>query len=1190
MKNESSVAVISENPPKINDALAPISIPTIKTYHDKNSDQIIVSTKLKPPPRHPNSSPIKSLDVIEVSDSVAPDSIPALGLYKKQEKDKTLYYPTITTTYYNVVNNGNKEYSRPSFASRPRPKIHIDDLDPSMAHKWNQLGKYSTHHQTQNGYLNYHLNGKDNPKWPYKSTHSSFVSNTNIKRPHPNWPQSHQQLNRHPQYQSYKPSHGTLTHSSYYPYNVYHQTLMNTHTQSPYQITHQYPKGGKFENDFHSNEPGNTNFEFIKQNNPTDQKVVKHTIGESSNTEATLMGRDSAMQRVTMHHLSSDEQLTILKVNPKEKDSSTKDNSLMDEMISSQNYSSSIVPSNITKNIVAANTNKVNKTINVSSVLDNINKVNDTIPENHVVENNFTLTNEMEKSQEEKKVDYIVLHKLPNGEALDLENMKTYTMLDLESELDDKNKDIDKVVDSVDYKNHNISSSNQKNQSEPIRPLTHLSPPPRRSDMPRSIDFSIPDRTRQKKKQTYTTNSMPESTKETNLKRNSGQILDFRELKENDDVSLVEVKKSNGTKPDEGQYEEEVIQSYMSETPEDIEKLKSLMMNSEISKHEDGSHELTENEEALSPMYIITEEDYMKHKSILQEQKNKEESKHLENDKILHFSDKRVDQHQSIKINTEETKDIEFLPTPKKQTLVVNIGQGNNNNSRNYGNAETEPILGLTKNNDVANETDLIMERLDSNLEYHWTPMPQEDTTPSTEHRVFGPQLPPEGYVPPEEKNKFSLSNETPIEIEEIGELSKIAYITLTDDKEELTVNIRKNQKNLEHSKVQDHNFQEKNETSTQGNKGVNDQDTISGLMNVQLLPPRLSAVLTHVSHHLPHRPSIPNNPPKSSNVGALSSKERSIGQYNPNLHNVASYGHYANGLFRQNKIAPIFKEDEKQPYQAIHKSPPVISSHDIPFGHLSDIYSHGKPSFPLKQPLHSLPKSPRAIAPPLSSLEPRSYIINHGRQNNARRINYPTVSSNQPVYHASPYQTQIVPGVRDPHRYIPLHESKPPSKKHVSQHYPPLRWRSRHRGFHGRKNQQKHRRPLNKFNAKMLQASPTYASVEISRSHRRKVHQNVKPIIKEPKVSFPTIELDEAVKLQKTIQKVIKDSEPFVERKLLGNNNDKNNSDDQNENEEDFKESNITPMMTSETKKVSIPEKNDAVNMTFLHNGKIKQ
>ena len=67
------------------------------------------------------------------------------------------------------------------------------------------------------------------------------------------------------------------------------------------------------------------------------------------------MGKDSPMQRVTMHHLSSDEQLTILKVNPKEMDSNTKYDFLNDKMSSSQNYSSSIVKSNRTKNNVAAN-------------------------------------------------------------------------------------------------------------------------------------------------------------------------------------------------------------------------------------------------------------------------------------------------------------------------------------------------------------------------------------------------------------------------------------------------------------------------------------------------------------------------------------------------------------------------------------------------------------------------------------------------------------------------------------------------------------------------------------------------------------------------------------------------------------------------------------------------------------------
>ena len=85
-----------------------------------------------------------------------------------------------------------------------------------------------------------------------------------------------------------------------------------------------------------------------------------------------------------MHHLSSDEQLTILKVGPSpELNTSLEDNG----------SNSLETPKNSTEIMNATET----------------------------------------------KVDYIVLHKLPNGEALDLEHMQTYTMEDLDSEINNVN-------------------------------------------------------------------------------------------------------------------------------------------------------------------------------------------------------------------------------------------------------------------------------------------------------------------------------------------------------------------------------------------------------------------------------------------------------------------------------------------------------------------------------------------------------------------------------------------------------------------------------------------------------------------------------------------------------------------------------------------------------------------------------
>ena len=96
-------------------------------------------------------------------------------------------------------------------------------------------------------------------------------------------------------------------------------------------------------------------------------------------------------QHVTMHHLSEDEQLTILKVDEEdtEVDNASKEN---------------------------VNDNNVKGDVDVTNFTDG-NKKN----------------GNANKHSNASKSDYIVLHKLPNGEALNLENLETYSsMADVE--------------------------------------------------------------------------------------------------------------------------------------------------------------------------------------------------------------------------------------------------------------------------------------------------------------------------------------------------------------------------------------------------------------------------------------------------------------------------------------------------------------------------------------------------------------------------------------------------------------------------------------------------------------------------------------------------------------------------------------------------------------------------------------
>ena len=1174
-------------PVKINDQVAPISIPPIGPKDYKHAYDIAIATKLRPPPRYSSYKPIQSSDaVVEVSDSVAPDSIPEVANPHNApsliSNYNYLHHPAITTTYYNVVNENKEASGRLSLVSRPRPwslskesPAHLDSSHSINSQKYSSLDKLPTHPQIHpNGYMRYPLDFDHNrDKWPSKSSYlaspGSFSSSQGKKTSYHNWPSTHSQqqhpLQYHQHYGAPPSSH------PYHPQQTYlHQNPVKSHTQIPYRrIVNQYPTEVRLQT---FNETGSP-VEYIKGNIKFNGKIKMEGPNSKSktagdDTDAAIMGKDSSMKRVTMHHLSSDEQLTILKVNPEE---GLEVNSTdVKKVLSSQKDSPSFTKT-LKKDIDEFGTAVLD-----TNITESVNFTLSNTKDSYKSENNETLqtSNDTFKHDQgsdgdEKKVDYIVLHKLPNGEALDLENMKTYSMADLKNEMArDKQKN---PQDPEKYLHNSSILVSSENRSETVTPVTRLSPPPSRSDMPRSLNFSSNKdlissvmnknafhNTSITKK--VTNNDVGQNATYINL-RSDETIPEF--LKAKDDVPT-----NNSS---EVGLEDEVIQSYMSETPEGINKLKELMMKESGSiEVGDSNNEFEKDKKSSSPMYIITEEDYMKHKSILHKQNinNKDgNDKSADKDIILnstHADGKNKQQEIDNTDVPEEISSIEFLPMPKKLTLLRNNYSSDATRTEIQGDINTLQVA--VDDAAIGEASNSNLENIGNQLEYHWTPLPDLETTTS-EYRVYGPQLPPEGYPYLTESNRPTSLKKTHIDIGEIDELSKIAYLTLTDNSGELITNIREAQETNESANTTASRHSDVKEIVEKDVELEMNEDGTNPLMNVQLLPPRLSAVLSHVGHHLPQRPSLASSLSSSASsiFGSISSKERSINPYGPyiNIHQ-----------HRQNKIAPIFKEDEIKSYRLKHTTPSPSHSQELPFGYLSETNSNGKPSFPLRKPYYPPPPANRPIGIPANLAEPRSYALSHGRQNNARRINYPTKPSiNQYVPSSSPYQTQIVPGSRETPRYIPLHET---TKKHPL--HPSLRWRSRLRGggYHSRK--PNHKRFPQHFNAKMLQSSPTYSSVEISRSNRREDHPNIKAITSDDTVPLE-IKLAKEFISKNGIVEGHKSNMSSLQEDLLVPDGDQNDDHKKIINQNGSIE--VTQFPKEET--VLLPEFEDASNLTIV-------
>ena len=161
----------------------------------------------------------------------------------------------------------------------------------------------------------------------------------------------------------------------------------------------------------------------------------------------------------------------------------------------------------------------------------------------------------------------------------------------------------------------------------------------------------------------------------------------------------------------------------------------------------------------------------------------------------------------------------------KTTTITPNLDQGNTTQQQNSRKEKFLPGLLFQPDQPSTTEANVYFQNQTVVYDFNWTPIPKKPT--------FGPSPAPLNY----QQNKDSF------QADEVASLSHLAKVTLTN-----------------HGKLAE-SLKDKNKTDS--------------IINVQLLPPRLTSVLFHINE-----------------------KQRSY-----------SHGRFA-GMFRQNKIAPIFKID----------------------------------------------------------------------------------------------------------------------------------------------------------------------------------------------------------------------------------------------------------------------------------------
>jgi hypothetical protein len=355
---------------------------------------------------------------IEVIDSVAPQSVPG--------KESLSPGPPILTNYYHPYNNQYKF----QMSSDGNPVQSFKS--PSAFNKesfWNS--------EEQLEYANlYGPSIQLHPKWPNLHYYPPEIDQSTSANG----------------YNSYTIIPPSLPQSFIAPF------IQQTQVQGPFAPERKKPES--------YNEVQEISLE-IKSNTTL---TLNNSLIDVKNSTTS-----SHEQQVTMHHLSSDGELTILKVGPKE-DSSNK-NEISDD----------------DTNLVNNNSNESDFN-EIETEADHRIDNNDDDPDEDI-DDDADLHSDFSDSLDspDPKSDttkYIILQKLPNGGAIDLENMQTYTMEDFASDIQQNNKQNNLTYDrprSFQKSLENPSKSDEKmfnnfteiEEETTLEPFSDISLPPK---------------------------------------------------------------------------------------------------------------------------------------------------------------------------------------------------------------------------------------------------------------------------------------------------------------------------------------------------------------------------------------------------------------------------------------------------------------------------------------------------------------------------------------------------------------------------------------------------------------------------------------------------------------------------------------------------------------------------------------
>ena len=313
-------------------------------------------------PKPPAAGIADSKVTVEIIDSVAPQSAPGSSAFNT-------FYPAYAKYQYKL---------QMSSDGNPIASYGPQSLDSNPA-----LSVWTSEGQLAPGGSSYSPSIQLHPKWP------NFVQTYT------------------PDVDQYPSANGFYSYSIMPPPQV---PPLVSHFQGPFA-----PDKTKQEPFNVFLDPSSSSTSSSSNNNSSAMNVT--TVDGKNNT-----GHEQ--QQVTMHHLSSDGELTILKVGPKEdgvdRDKNNTDGDDGDDGDDDDDVNES-------------DTNEIETEIN-----HRIDEDDDIDDDDSVQHSEFSdsLDSPDPKADGTK---YIVLQKLPNGGAIDLENMQTYTMEDFASDIQQNN-------------------------------------------------------------------------------------------------------------------------------------------------------------------------------------------------------------------------------------------------------------------------------------------------------------------------------------------------------------------------------------------------------------------------------------------------------------------------------------------------------------------------------------------------------------------------------------------------------------------------------------------------------------------------------------------------------------------------------------------------------------------------------